>query len=204
MLHLIDEEIAMQYLPAKKIKRLRLALATKPHDVFFFCIVPSQNLDNPWNATALEACEQAKTSGCRLSSRKAKASRLQDRATPATRTLSRSEMADADARRADRGHVSQRQHRHRQPSRPAPPDRREAGSDVMPQSCCFRTIVVVDFEYEIDDGDLPHVLCMVAYVLDENLRHVAPSGSGAASSARRRRSTSAPTRCSSPTACGPR
>ena len=36
----------------------------------------------------------------------------------------------------------------------------------------FRTIVVVDFEYEIDDGDLPHVLCMVAYVLDENLRHI--------------------------------
>ena len=37
---------------------------------------------------------------------------------------------------------------------------------------CFRTIVVVDFEYEIDDGDLPHVLCLVAYVLDANLRHV--------------------------------
>jgi hypothetical protein len=31
----------------------------------------------------------------------------------------------------------------------------------------FRTIVVVDFEYEIDEGDC-HVLCMVAYVLDEN------------------------------------
>jgi hypothetical protein len=37
---------------------------------------------------------------------------------------------------------------------------------------CFRTIVVVDFEYEIDDGDLPRVLCMVAYLLDANLRHV--------------------------------
>ena len=37
---------------------------------------------------------------------------------------------------------------------------------------CFRRIVVVDFEYEIDDGDLPRVLCMVAYVLDENLRHL--------------------------------
>ena len=37
---------------------------------------------------------------------------------------------------------------------------------------CFRTVTVVDFEYEIDDGDLPNVLCMVAYVLDENLRHV--------------------------------
>ena len=32
LLHLIDEELAMQYLPAKRIKRHRLALASKPHD----------------------------------------------------------------------------------------------------------------------------------------------------------------------------
>ena len=31
---------------------------------------------------------------------------------------------------------------------------------------------MLDFEYEIAPGDLPDVLCMVAYVLDENLRHV--------------------------------
>src|SRR6476619_4264648 len=61
MLHLIDEDIAMEYLPAKKIQRFRLALASKPHDVFFFCIVPSQNKDNPWNKSALEACELGKT-----------------------------------------------------------------------------------------------------------------------------------------------
>jgi DNA polymerase family A len=43
----------------------------------------------------------------------------------------------------------------------------------------FGTIVVADFEYEtsggdyeLRDGDLPVPLCMVAYVLDENLRHV--------------------------------
>ena len=36
----------------------------------------------------------------------------------------------------------------------------------------FATVVVCDFEYEVTDGDLPKVLCMVAYVLDENLRHV--------------------------------
>ena len=36
----------------------------------------------------------------------------------------------------------------------------------------FHNIVVVDFEYEIDDGGLPNVLCMVAYVLDANLQHV--------------------------------
>ena len=36
----------------------------------------------------------------------------------------------------------------------------------------FRTITVVDFEYEINDGELPRVLCMVAYVHDENFRHI--------------------------------
>jgi len=37
---------------------------------------------------------------------------------------------------------------------------------------CFTTINVVDFEYEVNDGDLPRVLCMVAYVLDSHLRHI--------------------------------
>jgi hypothetical protein len=36
----------------------------------------------------------------------------------------------------------------------------------------FKNVVVGDFEYEAADGDLPDVLCMVAHVLDENLRHV--------------------------------
>ena len=36
----------------------------------------------------------------------------------------------------------------------------------------FRNIVVGDFEYEAADGGLPNVLCVVAYVLDEGLRHV--------------------------------
>ena len=36
----------------------------------------------------------------------------------------------------------------------------------------FTTIVVCDFEYEVADGELPNVLCMVAYVLDENLQLV--------------------------------
>jgi DNA polymerase-1 len=35
----------------------------------------------------------------------------------------------------------------------------------------FTNIVVCDFEYEVADGELPNVLCMVAYVLDENLQH---------------------------------
>src|SRR5262245_2214338 len=41
------------------------------------------------------------------------------------------------------------------------------------ESNCFRTVAVIDFEFEIDDGDLPRVLCFVLYLLDANLRHVA-------------------------------
>jgi len=36
----------------------------------------------------------------------------------------------------------------------------------------FTNVVVGDFEYEVTDGDLPNVLCMVAHVLNENLEHV--------------------------------
>ena len=69
-LHLIDEELAMRYLPSARILRFRLALATKPNDVFFLCHVPSQNLDNNWNASNQQACEQAKTLWVQATSRK--------------------------------------------------------------------------------------------------------------------------------------
>jgi DNA polymerase-1 len=36
----------------------------------------------------------------------------------------------------------------------------------------FHNITVCDFEYEVADGELPNVLCMVAYMLDEKLQHV--------------------------------
>ena len=36
----------------------------------------------------------------------------------------------------------------------------------------FGSIVVADFEFEIGDGELPNVLCMVAHELDEHLEHV--------------------------------
>jgi len=70
--HLIDEELAMRRLPSKKIMRWRLALATKPHDVFFLAKIPSMvaNLDNTWNASMLLACEQAKTRWVQATSRK--------------------------------------------------------------------------------------------------------------------------------------
>ena len=70
-LHLIDEEIAVQYLSNKRILRFRLALATKPYDVQFLCKVPSTNLDNSWNSTAIKACEQARTAWVQAVSRKA-------------------------------------------------------------------------------------------------------------------------------------
>jgi hypothetical protein len=69
-LHLIDEEIAMRYLESKKIKRFRLALATKPYDVHFLCIIPTRNLDNKFNETALKGCMDAKTLWTEVTSRK--------------------------------------------------------------------------------------------------------------------------------------
>jgi hypothetical protein len=70
-LHLIDEDLALQYLASGKILRFRLALATKPHDIFFLCHLPSQNGDNSWNMSNLSACEQAKSLWVQVTSRKA-------------------------------------------------------------------------------------------------------------------------------------
>jgi hypothetical protein len=68
-LHLIEEELAMRHLPSGRIQRFRLALATKPHDVFFLCHVPTQNLDNAWNDSNLQGCLRAKTLWTQLTSR---------------------------------------------------------------------------------------------------------------------------------------
>jgi hypothetical protein len=59
LLHLIDEDLVPPD-AAKQIQRFRLALATKPFDVFYLCHVPTQNLDNSYNASNLRACERAK------------------------------------------------------------------------------------------------------------------------------------------------
>jgi hypothetical protein len=71
MLHLIFEHLATRHLESKKIQRFRLALATKPHDVFFLCHVPTRNLDNSWNDTSVKACLQAKTKWTQATSQKA-------------------------------------------------------------------------------------------------------------------------------------
>jgi hypothetical protein len=70
-LHLIFEHLATRYLQSKKIQRFRLALATKPHDVFFLCHVPTRNLDNSWNDTAVKACRQSKGQWTQAISQKA-------------------------------------------------------------------------------------------------------------------------------------
>jgi hypothetical protein len=69
-LHLIDEDLAMRYLPSGKILRFRLVLATKPDDAFFLCEVPTRNEDNSWNLTNQQGCEMAKTSWVQATSRK--------------------------------------------------------------------------------------------------------------------------------------
>ena len=70
-LHLIDEDLAVRFLSSGRIQRFRLALATKPFDIFFLCHVPTQNFDNTWNQSSLEACERAKTQWVQATSRKA-------------------------------------------------------------------------------------------------------------------------------------
>jgi hypothetical protein len=69
-LHLITEDLAVQYLPSGRIQRHRLALATKPHDRFFLCHVPSNNLDNLWNSTNLHGCNLARNLWTQLTSRR--------------------------------------------------------------------------------------------------------------------------------------
>ena len=69
-LHLVYEDLATRFLPSKIVKRFRLVLATKPHDVFFLCEVPTRNLDNAWNASNLQACEEAKARWIQATSRR--------------------------------------------------------------------------------------------------------------------------------------
>ena len=201
-LHLIDEELAMRYLPPARILRFRLALATKPQDVFFLCHVPTRNEDNTWVASNLIACEQAKTHWTQATSRGRRG------LTPTRRTFAR----DADAFPEPNWPTQSldeliditfagRMIEHRGSSRPAAPDRRPA-VDVV--SGNFGTVVVCDFEYEAAPGDLPTSCAWWRTCWMRTFSTCAPSACGVASLARRRRSTSDPTRCSSPIAPGPR
>jgi hypothetical protein len=72
-LHLIEEDLAMRFLPSGKVLRFRLALASKPLDVFFLCRVPTRNLDNSWNRDNVAGCEQAKKLWTQATSREQEA-----------------------------------------------------------------------------------------------------------------------------------
>src|SRR6516225_8835145 len=78
-------------------------------------------------------------------------------------------MADANARRNHRQNIRRKDDRDRRSPRPIASDWCQAICVVRKN---FGRVVVLDFEYEIDTNLLPNVLCMVAYVLDENLRPV--------------------------------
>jgi hypothetical protein len=69
-LHLIAEDLGTRFLDDGRIQRFRLALASKPHDVFFLALVPTQNKDNSYNRDNLEGCELAKTTWVQLTSRR--------------------------------------------------------------------------------------------------------------------------------------
>jgi hypothetical protein len=69
LLHLIDEDLVPPEM-IDQVQRFSLAIATKPHDVFFLCHVPTQNLDNSWNQSALQGCEIAKTTWIKVTSKK--------------------------------------------------------------------------------------------------------------------------------------
>jgi hypothetical protein len=69
---MIVEDLALHFLPNGKILRFRLALATKPFDIFFLCEIPTRHEDNTWNQTNLHACEMAKTRWTQATSGKEK------------------------------------------------------------------------------------------------------------------------------------
>jgi hypothetical protein len=69
LLHLIDENLVPPEM-IDQVQRFSLAIATKPFDVFFLCHVPTQNLDNSWNRSALRGCERAKTTWIKVTSKK--------------------------------------------------------------------------------------------------------------------------------------
>ena len=208
MLHVIDDDLAVQYLPAKKIKRHRLALACKPHDVFFFCIVPSQNLDNAWNADALKACHLAQTHWVQAMSRRSEgAEGYEIKFAQDQDAFPEPKWPIAFAGRIAGSHVQGRQHRPRPASRSVAPDRGQAGPDLMSPrgGNISAAIVVLDFEYEVEDGGLPNRVVPGRLYPGRAISGTSrPSDAGAASSAPRRRSRSTTTRWSLAIRYGPR
>jgi hypothetical protein len=70
-LHLIDPELAALYLSPGEVIQHLLVLASKPHDNFFLCGVPSRNLENAYNQSNLAGCMEAKSHWVQIVSRRA-------------------------------------------------------------------------------------------------------------------------------------
>jgi hypothetical protein len=74
-LHLIDEELAMRYLPSGRILRFRLALASKPFDVFFLVTFRHGTKTISGTVATLLLARWQKQTGCRSQAVRRKASR---------------------------------------------------------------------------------------------------------------------------------
>ena len=141
-------------LPAvRAISRCRLALAAKPYDVFFLAEVPSQNLEeNLWNATNLQGCMQAKTSWVKLVSLKDE----NKRSTGSCRRLTRTSLPEPHWPSQSLNKLITLTFEGRMitgagPSGPVASPRRQNHRVVNG----YGRAVVVDFEYEASDGNLP-------------------------------------------------
>ena len=85
-LHLIEEELAMQYLPSGSILRFRLALATKPYDVFFLATCRRRTSTTRGTRPTCRPASRRRRCGCRPPAAKERRRRgLQDRLRPSTR-----------------------------------------------------------------------------------------------------------------------
>ena len=197
-LHLIDEDLALQFLEAGEIQRFRLALATKPGDVFFLCAGPDAE-----HRQQLEQCQTWKGAkrprrfGPRRPAARAKASKATRSPSPRTRTASPEPNWPTQSLgelivRAFAGRMIETE------DHPAlvAHDRREA---VVIVSKNFATIVVVRLRIRNRSRRTSRTCCAWSRTCwMRTFSTCAPSACGAATSARPRHSTSAPTRCSSP------
>jgi hypothetical protein len=68
--HLGFEDVLMSVVSDDEVERHALALASKPCGVFFLAIIPTQNLENTWNETALEGATKAKAGWVKVVSRR--------------------------------------------------------------------------------------------------------------------------------------
>ena len=207
-LHLIDEDLAMEYLPSGRVQRFRLALATKPlrsSSSSPRCRPETRTISGTkatcWRASRRKRLWVQATSRKEegVDAYKVDFAREQDAfPEPKWPTQSLDDMIDEDFRRPH--------DRQRGSSGVAAPDRRQAVAEMSEH---FTTIVVCDFEYEtvggehnLVAGDLPgsvHGGVRAGFESPARAHHQA---CGAANSAPRRRSTSGPTRCSSPIPLG--